>query len=52
MVIVEEQHDQETERGSNKDPFDIQKPEIDQPAPWLARLESGSDRDLADARSR
>ena len=39
MVIVEEQHNQEPERGGDKYPFHLKAPEVDQPPPRLRGME-------------
>lgn len=39
MVVVEEQHNQEPERGGDKYPLNFQIPEVDQPPPRLRGME-------------
>jgi hypothetical protein len=45
MVVVKEQHRQEAKRQSNKNPLDLEIPEVDQPATVLGRIKSASDWD-------
>lgn len=39
MVVVEEQHGQETKRHGNKHPLDIEIPEVDKPVSGLCGME-------------
>ena len=45
MIVIEEEHDKEAKRHSNKHPFHLKIPEIDEPVAWLRRVESPCDRD-------
>lgn len=48
MVVVEEQHEQKTKRHSYKDPFHVESPELNQPAPGLRWEKRLCDRDSFD----
>ena len=50
VIIVEQKHSQETKRHSNKDPFDIQVPKVDQPAPRLRWIKGFGDGHAFDVR--
>ncbi len=40
MIVVEEKHEEESDREGHEDPFDVQVPEIDEPAAIDGRVES------------
>lgn len=44
MIIIEEQHNQESERKRCKYPLGIQFPEMDEPVSWLCGVEGSADR--------
>ena len=50
MVVIEEKHQQESNRQGNKDPFDVQIPKVDEPASIDGRIKSPSMWQLADVR--
>ena len=50
MVIVKQQHGQETKGYSDKHPFDVQVPKVNEPISRLCRMEGLGDRDSLDVR--
>ena len=50
MIVIEKKHQQESNWQSNKDPLDLQVPEIDEPASIDSRIEGSSVWQLADVR--
>ena len=51
MIIVEEQHDQESKWHSHKYPLHVERPKVDQPASRLRWVESSADGQNADVGS-
>lgn len=45
MIIVEEKHDKKAKWQGHKDPLDIQGPKVNEPVPWLSRVEGLHNRD-------
>lgn len=50
MIVVEEQHDKEPERNSDKYPFHLESPKVDQPTPRLGWMECFCDWESANIR--
>lgn len=48
MIVVEEQHYEESERKSHEDPFHIQIPKVDKPITRLCGIKSSCDGDEGD----
>ena len=48
MIVVEEEHEQEPDGHGDKDPFDVEVPELDEPATVHGRVEGACVRQLGD----
>lgn len=48
MIVVEQQHEQEPDGHGDKDPFDVEMPELDEPATVHGWIECACVRQLGD----